>query len=536
MGIKDVFKKVAGKVAKKTKKVVNKAVVPNLVQAKKILKSDALKNNIDGADNILEGKAAILTLKEEDFLKFANREKDNALDAVDKISKLLAESLLTTTTTDKLNGFKDVYNSSKEYLEKFRDTLFVEINNAKEIRSSAIGTYTLDDFFGGEKVDFENYSEACIRGSDDDKDVQKRRKAFVKALKTHVNNIDKNLKVVKKILGKEGPLQSGMQDILDEMGPNEIVDTGKQTLEQNYGDVGFQLNQVVSDVEARRKKCRDAVAALTASVVVAMAVSAPAGPFAMLFVGASVGVKVAPFLILLSILGIINDSKFQKKAFIKKYKNDCNKIKQSVTQMFKSMRNIRSLILDASNDGDDRESVKPDQKTIQKFQEDFHKIWSNYSESENRKYGYFEEQEKYARMISEIDADLRRTNEVKRVLEGLSNNVEYQNLDKKVKKSIQEVFTPPKKSLVAVERTQLRDRIKTIIDAIVEGRLAVHDIIDEFDLKIDLLNTESETIINEMKEKQEAESGSGRKKAKTSSMGLFKDGFAKTCANIEVAV
>ena len=139
-------------------------------------------------------------------------------------------------------------------------------------------------------------------------------------------------------------------------------------------------------------------------------------------------------------------------------------------------------------------------------------------------------------MISEIDADLRRTNEVKRVLEGLSNNVEYQNLDKKVKKSIQEVFTPPKKSLVAVERTQLRDSIKTIIDAIVEGRLAVHEIIDEFDLKIDLLNTESETIINEMKEKQKAESGSGRKKAKTSSMGLFKDGFAKTCANIEVAV
>ena len=504
---------------------LGKMITPNIVQAKKILDSIPAGDYFEAKYDMVDGKDAKLKIYPSNLIAFANKEKsdNNILDKLDKIGKLLAESLLTKTTTHKLNDFKDVYYSSKQELEKFRKNLFLALNAVSMPEKGGNSILADDDAKKLiELVKDDNMNDAFDRlgvtiYKGIDKAAIKKRKNFISKLKSYYKNINKNVGVIKKILGKRGELQEVIDAELRAIPADDFASNAETALKDECGYIGDKLDKIY--VKYSTKSCVYLVTGQSFMVTVhSLGLLAPVCPIVSL-----VGINIFfPLALLLNILALFSMPGPKLGAFIKKYKKDCNKVKQASTQMFKIIREEAQFILESAKEGGKsfeasiglNDACVP---IIESFEKNTKKIWNNYADDKNREYDYFENKME----ISELEREntQRRARIVKidfssKIIDEAVQKYKvksYNNLSDTIKESLSEVCS------------------YSVIKEMRKKNMSVNDI------KIRLSDSKSyeegEISKNNDSIKEKENTKKGRSREKKSSMGLFKNGYAATLAN-----
>lgn len=517
----------AAKAGEKVKKTLTKTFTSNLRQAKTLLSGIGAVNS----QSIIEGEDGSLEFSDDDFVAFAHKEKDNVLDKMNKIGKLLATSLLTTTTTHKLVDFKDVYYSSNEALERFRGEIFKELHDGQKVGvSDGNGGIKQKDFnkicklFEKDDVDgaLDKLAGRVYDLVEDEKEVSKLKKKFISKLKKYFNDINKNLEAVQKLTGAKGGVGDAMAEECKSLSESEIRDNAnaaaKSALGEEYGAVGTKLDRIqVGGGGAIHKYFKRSAKGCYVGLIVVMLLSVCGGVALPVL-----AIELSSLVIFFAVMGILTSPAMQKRRFIKKYKNDCNKIKQGYAQIFKSMNAAKRYILEELQDQGSAKKRNVEFTVdcgvkAEKFVEELNGIWKKYADVKERDYGHFEKQEEIAklqRLNKGIDSYVENASALVERLKEFDQNAFYKDLAEgdfsdADKKSISDYFNEKK---------------------LIKNEWSIGRMIEALNLIITERKDRKESNEKAIKELQTSKSDKEYEQS-FKSMGKFKSGFAKTLAN-----
>lgn len=566
MGFRDKIGRAFGKV----KEEVSGKVVPNIKQAKAILQKLETAGNIENGNNIASGGAATLILNPSDFVAYANKVKDNALDRVLKIANLLATSILTSTTTHKKNDFKDVEALSKKCAEAFRNNLLTELNKTDKSKSKN-GTGAGDGQENSGSV-FEEACELLEEGKGEDsiwtlsrlvypepenldfyskeadvimKDINKNRAAVVKQLLKYCKQMDAKFKNISTMLKKK-PLCGKINEEIGKCNSAESL----ALAEKEIRHLGIDWNrQIKLDKDAILMQVAMGLkAGLCYSGALVLLCAAPGAGVGLVGL-ASVYALLGSFILL---TGMLLSPSFRMKFVVKNYKDAYNKLIGEITAAYAIAGDAKRYIISEMKKGKEKAGIKADSKdsedkegeeplnkgsvdAIKEFIREFKEIWSNYASEGNRLYGYFEDQKEIAVLSNERQELQDKRDFCDKIIAELKKckpSLLYVQMDSKMKKDLQKLSGIINKFyhkyygmagdtyFAQYMHTKHAD-VSLLLHQLENDRWKINYRMQEINDKITDLSLPSWGLSG---------GKGGRGKEKTSEMGKFKDGFAKTLA------